>query len=56
MNASIYIWNRKSVMNPGNNLEAYNKVILHEMPDSRSFDINSKLDFKIVEFLLKNKY
>ena len=58
MNASIYIWNRRSVMNPGSNLEAYDKekVILYEMSASRSIDIDSKLDFKIVEFLLKNKH
>jgi len=57
MNASIYIWNRRTVMNPGTNLEAYDKekVILYEMPDSRSFDINSELDFRLVEFLLKKE-
>jgi CMP-N-acetylneuraminic acid synthetase len=57
MNASIYIWNRRTVMNPGTNLEAYDKekVILYEMPDSRSFDINSELDFRLVGFLSKKE-
>ena len=60
MNASIYIWNRKTLMNSGNGIAALSKnikekVILYEMPDSRSIDIDSELDFKIVEFLLKKE-
>ena len=53
MNASIYIWTRKAILN---SRSLYNKkTILYEMPAYRSIDIDSKLDFKIVEFLLKNK-
>ena len=53
MNASIYIWTRKAILN---SRSLYNKkTILYEMPVYRSIDIDSKLDFKIVEFLLKNK-
>jgi len=60
MNASIYIWNRKTLMNSGNAIAALSKnikekVILYEMPDNRSIDIDSELDFKIVEFLLKKE-
>ena len=57
LNASIYIWNRKTVMNSGNNLKAYDKgkVILYEMSGSRSIDIDSELDFHLVEFLLKRE-
>jgi len=54
MNASIYMWTRKALLN---SRSLYNKkTILYEMPVSRSIDIDSKLDFKIVEFLLKNKH
>ena len=54
MNASIYIWTRKALLN----FKSLNnkKTILYEMPAARSIDIDSKLDFKIVEFLLKNKH
>ena len=53
MNASIYMWTRKALLN---SRSLYNKkTILYEMPVYRSIDIDSKLDFKIVEFLLKNK-
>ena len=53
MNASIYMWTRKALLN---SRSLYNKkTILYEMPVSRSIDIDSKLDFKIVEYLLKLK-
>ena len=44
-------------MNSGNNLKAYDKgkVILYEMSGSRSIDIDSELDFHLVEFLLKRE-
>ena len=60
MNASIYIWNRKTLMNSGSDIAALSrnikeKVVLYEMPYSRSIDIDSELDFKLVEFLLKKE-
>ena len=30
------------------------KIIMHEMPESRSIDIDSEFDFKLVKLLLKN--
>ena len=52
-NASIYIWKRKSLIN----FKSFytNKTVFYEMPESRSIDIDSELDFKLVEFLLKEK-
>jgi len=50
-NASIYIWNRKSLMNFKSFMNK--KTVLYEMPESRSIDIDSKLDLQIVEFLLR---
>ena len=59
MNASIYIWNRKTL------LESFYgalergkkwKTTFYEMPRSRSFDVDNKFDFKLVKFLLgKNR-
>ena len=50
-NASIYIWNRKSIIN----FKSFftKKTVFYEMPENRSIDIDSKLDFQLVEFLLK---
>lgn len=50
MNASIYVWQRDGfVGNPG---VFYDDTLLFEMPDERSQDIDSELDFKIVELIM----
>ena len=51
MNASIYIWKRDALLKT-------NKVIdigtgFYLMPEFRSFDIDSELDWQIVSHLLK---
>jgi len=51
MNASIYIWKRDIILN-------YNKLFLEKtglyiMPEERSIDIDTELDYKFVEFLMK---
>ena len=53
MNASIYIWNRKTLVD-------YDTIFtgntgFYEMPEERSYDIDSKLDWKIVEMLMEVK-
>ena len=58
MNASIYIWNRNDLINSKSVIlerATTNKIIFYEMPTIRSIDIDSKLDFEIVEFLLKKR-
>lgn len=51
MNASIYVWHRHSL---GAGLWD-GKTRLYEMPHDRSVDIDSELDFKIVELLMQNR-
>lgn len=51
MNASIYAWHRHSLSKGLWN----GRVKLHVMPRERSVDIDSPLDFKIVELLMQEK-
>lgn len=53
MNASIYIWKRNSLLN-SSSLFGQNTGI-YVMPEERSQDIDSELDFKIVELLMGEK-
>ena len=50
LNASIYIWDKNTLLK--NNSVINNKTVIYEMPEERSIDIDSKLDFKIVKSLL----
>ncbi len=49
MNASIYIWRREAVLNSTTVFQE--KTLLYEMPEERSIDIDSELDFEFVSFL-----
>jgi CMP-N,N'-diacetyllegionaminic acid synthase len=51
MNASIYVWKRKVLLEQDKLF--LEKTGLYEMPEERSLDIDSELDFKLVEFLMK---
>ncbi|MCT7519012.1 acylneuraminate cytidylyltransferase family protein [Aliarcobacter cryaerophilus] len=51
MNASIYIWKRDIILNE--NSLFLEKTGLYVMPEERSIDIDNELDFKFVEFLIK---
>ena len=53
MNASIYVWRRDPFMTGP--AVFYPDTLLYEMPEERSFDIDSELDFAIVEFLLSRR-
>ncbi len=50
MNASIYIWDRKTLLN--SNTIFQKKTSVYVMPEERSIDIDNSFDFKLVEFLL----
>jgi CMP-N-acetylneuraminic acid synthetase len=49
MNASIYAWERSSLLEADSVL--LQRTQLYIMPEERSIDIDSELDFKLVEFL-----
>lgn len=51
MNASIYIWKRDVILNESSLF--LEKTGLCVMPEERSIDIDNELDFKFVEFLMK---
>ncbi len=54
MNASIYVWHRE-VLSKSEGVFSED-TLLYVMPEERSVDIDSELDFKVVEFLIsKNK-
>lgn len=51
MNASIYIWKRDIILNE--NSLFLGKTGLYVMPEERSIDIDTELDFEFVEFLMR---
>jgi N-acylneuraminate cytidylyltransferase/CMP-N,N'-diacetyllegionaminic acid synthase len=54
MNASIYVWQREALFkHDGLFLE---DTLLYEMPEARSLDIDSQLDFQIVDFLWRQQH
>ena len=53
MNASIYIWRRNFLLKSNNIFTS--KTSLFIMPPERSCDIDNKLDFKFVEYMMKRK-
>lgn len=53
MNASIYIWRRETLLNAISVFDS--KTILYEMPEERSIDIDSEIDFEFVSFLAKKR-
>ncbi len=53
MNASIYIWKRDVILNE--NILFLKNTGLYIMPEERSIDIDTELDYKFVEFLMKVK-
>jgi len=53
MNASIYVWKRESFFKE---LSIFTpKTILYEMPEERSVDIDTELDFEFVSFLAEKR-
>jgi CMP-N,N'-diacetyllegionaminic acid synthase len=53
LNASIYGWKRDILLNRAFNTPILDHTYYYKMPRHRSIDIDDELDWKIVEFLLK---
>lgn len=53
INASIYMYNRKFLLDERNSTCLAGKTILYEMDDLSAVDIDREIDFKFVEFLMK---
>ena len=53
MNASIYVWRREALF--GNDSIFNRDTLLYIMPEDRSVDIDSELDFEFVEFLMHKR-
>lgn len=53
MNASIYIFDRERLLKRDDVFGT--KTALYVMSEESAFDIDSELDFKIVEFLLRER-
>lgn len=53
MNASIYIWERDALVNQ--NSLFFGNTGIYVMPEDRSYDIDSELDFRIVEMLMEER-
>lgn len=54
LNASIFCWKRTALIDGGNSALA-NDTILFEMPEERSIDIDSEMDFEFVEFIMNRR-
>ncbi len=53
MNASIYVWRHAAFR--ADPRVFYPDTLLYEMPEERSLDIDSALDFRIVEMLMRDR-
>lgn len=54
MNASIYVWTRNAFFRHQAAVFA-GKTVLYEMPEWTRFDVDTELDWAIVEFLMKSR-
>lgn len=53
MNAAIYIWKKDKLLKSKNLLQK--SLSIYKMPPEKSIDIDSKLDFRINEMIIKTK-
>jgi CMP-N,N'-diacetyllegionaminic acid synthase len=53
MNASLYIYDRDFLSGRGNAMPYSKRAMIYEMAESSAIDIDSEMDFRFIEFLLK---
>jgi CMP-N-acetylneuraminic acid synthetase len=53
-NSSIYVWHRESLLESP--FVVREKTMMYIMPEERSLDIDSELDFKIVQYLMEHHF
>lgn len=53
MNASIYIWGKESLYNTSTVFQE--RTVIYEMPEERSIDIDSEIDFELVQLLAQKR-
>ena len=53
MNASIYVWRRDSLFNSKGAIA--NQTLLYVMPEERSIDIDTLIDWKLVKLLMRER-
>lgn len=51
LNGSVYVWAREALQ--GSVSIIFPSTLIYEMPEERSFDIDSELDFEIVKLLME---
>jgi len=54
LNASIFVWKRRTLFSK-NDYALGDNTILFEMPEERSIDIDTELDFAFVEFMMSRQ-
>lgn len=55
MNASIYFYSRDFILNTKNSTPISKRSAIYAMDDLSSFDIDRDVDFKFIEFLMKER-
>lgn len=53
MNASIYFYDRSFVLNKDNIMSFSDRTAIYVMEDMSAYDIDSEIDFKFIEFLMR---
>ncbi len=56
INGSIYIYDRSYLLKKENLSPISDKTVIYQMDEYSSIDIDNEIDFRFVEFLIKEKY